>query len=96
MINQNLPPNSMINVIQKIYNSLNSVISNKILKKWETEPKSEGPQVFKGLRQRPYNKGRKPGRVPQVSVRETLKKMSGLETHLYKKKTMSQNPLLAI
>ena len=31
MINQNSPPNSLINVIQKKYNSFNGVISNKIL-----------------------------------------------------------------
>ena len=30
MINQNSPPNSLINVIQKIYNSFNGVISNII------------------------------------------------------------------
>ena len=30
MINQNSPPNLLINVIQKKYNSFNGVISNKI------------------------------------------------------------------
>ena len=30
MINQNSPPNSLINVIQKIYNSFNGVISNNV------------------------------------------------------------------
>ena len=32
MINQNSPPNLLINVIQKIYNSFNSVISNRIMR----------------------------------------------------------------
>ena len=32
MINQNSPPNLLINVIQKKYNSFNGVISNKINK----------------------------------------------------------------
>ena len=30
MINQDSPPNLLINVIQKVYNSFNSVISNSI------------------------------------------------------------------
>ena len=34
MINPNSPPNSLINVIQKIYNSFNGVISNIICQKF--------------------------------------------------------------